>query len=48
MEDYYQHHGRSWERYAMAGAQAGLKTAAGEEQQPLRLIYRRYIDFLRH
>jgi [glutamine synthetase] adenylyltransferase / [glutamine synthetase]-adenylyl-L-tyrosine phosphorylase len=48
MEDYYQHHGRSWERYAMLKARVlGPKTAAGEElQQLLRpFIYRRYIDF---
>jgi glutamate-ammonia-ligase adenylyltransferase len=48
MEDYYQHHGRSWERYAMVKARVlGPKTAAGEElQQLLRpFIYRRYIDF---
>lgn len=48
MEDYYQHHGRSWERYAMVKARViGASTVAGEAlQQLLRpFIYRRYIDF---
>ncbi|MFC3914738.1 bifunctional [glutamate--ammonia ligase]-adenylyl-L-tyrosine phosphorylase/[glutamate--ammonia-ligase] adenylyltransferase [Pseudaeromonas sharmana] len=48
MEDYYQHHGRSWERYAMVKARViGPMTPAGESlQQLLRpFIYRRYIDF---
>ena len=48
LEDYYQHHGRSWERYAMVKARVlGPQSAAGDElQQMLRpFIYRRYIDF---
>ncbi len=48
LEDYYQHHGRSWERYAMVKARVlGPQSAAGDElQQMLRpFVYRRYIDF---
>ena len=38
LEDYYQHHGRSWERYAMVKARVlGPQSAAGDElQQMLR------------
>ena len=48
MEDYYQHHGRSWERYAMVKARVlGPRTCEGEELEQLLkpFVYRRYIDF---
>ena len=48
LEDYYQHHGRSWERYAMVKARVlGPQSAAGDELQLMLrpFIYRRYIDF---
>lgn len=48
MEDYYQHHGRSWERYAMVKARVigPASPAAAELQQMLKpFVYRRYIDF---
>lgn len=48
MEDYYQHHGRSWERYAMVKARVmGPRSAEGEELEQLLkpFVYRRYIDF---
>ncbi len=48
MEDYYQHHGRSWERYAMVKARVlGPRTAEGVELEQLLkpFVYRRYIDF---
>ncbi len=48
MEDYYQHHGRSWERYAMVKARVlGDATPEGEALQALLkpFVYRRYIDF---
>lgn len=48
LEDYYQHHGRSWERYAMVKARVlGPQSAAGVRLQLMLrpFIYRRYIDF---
>ena len=48
MEDYYQIHGRDWERYALirARAVAGATDEANEFLARLRpFIYRRYIDF---
>ncbi|MGL5949781.1 MAG: bifunctional [glutamate--ammonia ligase]-adenylyl-L-tyrosine phosphorylase/[glutamate--ammonia-ligase] adenylyltransferase, partial [Aeromonas sp.] len=48
LEDYYQQHGRNWERYAMVKARVlGEETAASAQlSQLLRpFIYRRYIDF---
>ncbi|MEO5574264.1 MAG: bifunctional [glutamate--ammonia ligase]-adenylyl-L-tyrosine phosphorylase/[glutamate--ammonia-ligase] adenylyltransferase [Gammaproteobacteria bacterium] len=48
LEDYYQNHGREWERYAMVKA----RVVAGDEEQGKQLmdmlrpfIYRRYLDF---
>lgn len=48
LEDYYQTHGREWERYAMIKANviAGDKEAGANLLQALRpFIYRRYIDY---
>ena len=48
MEDYYQHHGRNWERYAMVKARVlGPASCEGAELQQLLkpFVYRRYIDF---
>lgn len=48
MENYYQIHGREWERYALIKARVvGGDYAAGEELlQRLRpFVYRRYLDF---
>ncbi len=47
-EDYYQHHGRDWERYAMVKARVlnGQHELDDELKQMLRpYVYRRYIDF---
>ena len=48
MEDYYQHHGRNWERYAMVkarvlGPQCEHARALTELLRPF--VFRRYIDF---
>ncbi|WP_375056967.1 bifunctional [glutamate--ammonia ligase]-adenylyl-L-tyrosine phosphorylase/[glutamate--ammonia-ligase] adenylyltransferase [Zobellella sp. DQSA1] len=48
MEDYYQHHGRTWERYAMVKAR--ILNDEGEYTTELRamlkpFVFRRYIDF---
>ena len=48
MEDYYQHHGRTWERYAMVKAR--ILNDEGEYAAELRamlkpFVFRRYIDF---
>lgn len=48
IEDYYQSHGREWERYAMVkarviGEQGAYKTELEEMLRPF--VYRRYIDF---
>ena len=48
MEDYYQTHGRDWERYALikARAIAGDRKAGGELLKRLRpFVYRRYLDY---
>lgn len=48
MEDYYQVHGREWERYAMVKARviAGDRDAGTELMAMLRpFVYRRYVDF---
>lgn len=48
MEDYYQGHGREWERYALIKARAiAGEPAAGERlMEKLRpFIYRRYLDY---
>lgn len=48
MEDYYQHHGRNWERYAMVKARVlGPTSREGSELETLLkpFVYRRYIDF---
>ena len=48
MEDYYQNHGRNWERYAMVKARIlGSDTQHAQELQRLLrpFIFRRYIDF---
>jgi [glutamine synthetase] adenylyltransferase / [glutamine synthetase]-adenylyl-L-tyrosine phosphorylase len=48
MEDYYQVHGREWERYAMIKARvAAGDRAAGERllEQLRPFVYRRYLDF---
>ncbi len=48
MEDYYQVHGREWERYAMikAAVIAGDQVAGAELMQILRpFVYRRYLDY---
>ncbi|WP_116475144.1 bifunctional [glutamate--ammonia ligase]-adenylyl-L-tyrosine phosphorylase/[glutamate--ammonia-ligase] adenylyltransferase [Zobellella maritima] len=48
MEDYYQHHGRTWERYAMVKAR--ILNDEGEYSSELKamlrpFVFRRYIDF---
>ncbi len=48
MENYYQVHGRTWERYAMIKARvvAGDKTSGEQLLQTLRpFVYRRYLDY---
>jgi len=48
MEDYYQNHGRNWERYAMVKARIlGPESQHAQELQRLLrpFIFRRYIDF---
>jgi len=48
MEEYYQTHGREWERYAMikAAVIAGEQEAGEELMEMLRpFVYRRYIDY---
>ena len=48
MEDYYQVHGREWERYAMIKARvvAGDMQAGAELMQRLKpFVYRKYVDF---
>ena len=48
IEDYYQNHGRDWERYAMIKARvvAGDREAGGELLARLRpFVYRRYLDY---
>lgn len=48
MEDYYQFHGREWERYALikATAIAGDRDGGRQLLQRLRpFVYRRYLDF---
>lgn len=47
LEDYYQNHGRDWERYAMVKARCINDTAANNQlKQLLRpFVFRRYIDF---
>ncbi|MDA8363156.1 MAG: bifunctional [glutamate--ammonia ligase]-adenylyl-L-tyrosine phosphorylase/[glutamate--ammonia-ligase] adenylyltransferase [Gammaproteobacteria bacterium] len=48
MEQYYQAHGREWERYALIKARqvAGDRTAGGELLDRLRpFVYRRYLDY---
>ncbi|VAW99167.1 Glutamate-ammonia-ligase adenylyltransferase [hydrothermal vent metagenome] len=48
LENYYQIHGREWERYAMIKARvvAGNETAATELMKMLRpFVYRRYMDY---
>ena len=48
MEDYYQSHGREWERYAMIKANviAGDKVAGARLMAALRpFVYRRYLDY---
>ncbi|MBW8189702.1 bifunctional [glutamate--ammonia ligase]-adenylyl-L-tyrosine phosphorylase/[glutamate--ammonia-ligase] adenylyltransferase [Neiella marina] len=48
LEDYYQHHGREWERYAMVKARvlgANNDYAAELKQMLMPFVYRRYIDF---
>jgi len=48
LENYYQLHGREWERYAMIKARvvAGSKEATDELMQMLRpFVYRRYMDY---
>ncbi|HEY0635001.1 MAG TPA: bifunctional [glutamate--ammonia ligase]-adenylyl-L-tyrosine phosphorylase/[glutamate--ammonia-ligase] adenylyltransferase, partial [Gammaproteobacteria bacterium] len=48
MEDYYQVHGREWERYAMIKARvvAGDKAHGAELMKMLRpFVFRRYVDF---
>ena len=47
-EDYYQHHGRDWERYAMIKARviAGDQEAGEQLLAELRpFVYRRYLDY---
>ncbi|HCB14096.1 MAG TPA: bifunctional [glutamate--ammonia ligase]-adenylyl-L-tyrosine phosphorylase/[glutamate--ammonia-ligase] adenylyltransferase [Gammaproteobacteria bacterium] len=47
-EDYYQNHGRDWERYAMIKARviAGHPLAGGQLLTALRpFVYRRYLDY---
>lgn len=48
MEDYYQVHGREWERYAMIKARvvAGDREAGAELMAMLKpFVYRRYVDY---
>ena len=48
MEDYYQTHGREWERYAFIKARvvAGDRTAGSRLMRMLKpFVYRRYLDF---
>ncbi|MBI2779659.1 MAG: bifunctional [glutamate--ammonia ligase]-adenylyl-L-tyrosine phosphorylase/[glutamate--ammonia-ligase] adenylyltransferase [Gammaproteobacteria bacterium] len=48
LEEYYQTHGREWERYAMIKARAVAGDIAAGEQLMQRLrpfVYRRYLDF---
>ena len=48
MEDYYQTHGREWERYAMVKARACAGDLAAGRQLLERLrpfVYRRYLDY---
>ncbi len=48
MEDYYQTHGREWERYALVKARqiAGDRDAGGRLLARLRpFVYRRYLDY---
>jgi glutamate-ammonia-ligase adenylyltransferase len=48
MEDYYQVHGREWERYAMIKARvvAGDRAAGNELMAMLKpFVYRRYVDY---
>ena len=48
MEDYYQHHGRNWERYAMVKARVlGQECPQSQELSELLrpFVFRRYIDF---
>ncbi len=48
LEDYYQNHGRDWERYALIRARAVTGDAASGEALLKRLrpfVYRRYFDF---
>ena len=48
LEDYYQAHGREWERYAMvkAAVVAGDQAAGAELMEILRpFVYRRYLDY---
>jgi glutamate-ammonia-ligase adenylyltransferase len=48
MEEYYQSHGREWERYAWIKADviAGDRAAGGELMRRLRpFVYRRYLDY---
>lgn len=48
LEDYYQTHGREWERYAMVKARvlAGDRALGSEVMRMLRpFVYRRYLDY---
>ena len=48
MEEYYQVHGREWERYALIKARvtAGSQTAGGRLLEALKpFVYRRYLDY---
>ena len=48
LEDYYQNHGRDWERYALVRMRAvGGDIAAGESLLKIlqNFVYRRYLDF---
>jgi glutamate-ammonia-ligase adenylyltransferase len=48
MEDYYQQHGREWERYAMVKARVVAGDIASGQQLMTSLkpfVYRRYLDF---
>jgi [glutamine synthetase] adenylyltransferase / [glutamine synthetase]-adenylyl-L-tyrosine phosphorylase len=47
MEDYYQHQGRDWERYAWIKARAVAGDSAGERllDRLKPFIYRRYLDY---
>ena len=46
LEDYYQNHGRDWERYALVRARAVTGDAGDGMLQRLRpFVYRRYLDF---